>query len=145
MKNKFRRRHPWRILICALLIAALVMMGAVAENALELEVNLEGATNESDLNVTVDDRAVSDNTGIAVELDGEIASVDDIPVPGELELDGLNLSDGLGAELTQAGDASDENASFAATNSAPEDFEIDGNGVLVKYKGAGGDVRNRGR
>ena len=93
MKNKFRRRHPWRILICALLIAALVMMGAVAED--DLELNLEGATNESDLNITVDDKTVSDDTGITIEMDGEVASIEDAPVSGALELDGLNLSDGL--------------------------------------------------
>ena len=78
---------------------------------------------------------------VAVDLADGIIPLEDVQISDGLELDGLNRSGEPGAALNLGDDALEANAGYAAGNeSAPEDFEIDENGVLVAYMGAGGDV-----
>ena len=84
-----------------------------------------------------------ENTGLKLDLDlaDGIIPLEDVQISDGLELDGLNRSGEPGAALNLGDDALEANAGYAAGNeSAPEDFEIDENGVLVAYMGAGGDV-----
>lgn len=84
-----------------------------------------------------------ENTGLKLDLDlaDGIIPLEDVQISDGLELDGLNRSGEPGAALNLAEDALEANAGDAAGNeSAPEDFEIDENGVLVAYRGAGGNV-----
>ena len=124
--------------LTALLLAlamALAMLGAAAEGLDEALIPGE-SVQANDEAITVGIDAADEGLGLAGDaiLDGEV------PVIDELSLDGLEddlLSDGLPELEIVAEDAAN---ALAGNESKPEDFEIDGNGVLVKYKGAGGDV-----
>ena len=127
--------------LTALLLAlamALAMLGAAAEGLDEALIPGESVQANDEAITVGNDAAAEDGEGLGLAgdaiLDGEV------PVIDELSLDGLEddlLSDGLPELEIVAEDAAN---ALAGNESKPEDFEIDGNGVLVKYKGAGGDV-----
>lgn len=139
MTNNRAKRQNWRVWLCALLIAALTMMGVTAEETPEVEVQFD----ETSVGLTevesVDAISGEDESEASIEMDD--GAIDgEAPVDIDLALDGLDvpelLVDGLGS-----GDGVTEEAAFAAesNSSKPEDFVIK-DGVLVEYVGPGGDV-----
>ncbi|MBQ9038122.1 MAG: fibronectin type III domain-containing protein [Clostridia bacterium] len=116
-------KKNWLSLLVVLLFAALAMACASAEvdedlilgDGSDLEVQLEAA----------DD---------ALVLEDDL-SMDDVALPITEENDGISLD--LSPEGLEPATVPADNA--VATNDGAEDFEII-NGILVKYKGAGGDV-----
>ncbi|MBQ6346291.1 MAG: leucine-rich repeat domain-containing protein, partial [Clostridia bacterium] len=113
----------WVYLLAALLFAALAMTCACAEADEEIILG-----DGSDLEVQLE--AADD--GIILEDD---LSMDDVELPITEENDGISLD--LSPEGLEPATVPADNA--VASNDGAEDFEII-NGILVKYKGAGGDV-----
>jgi len=87
-----------------------------------------------------DESAADDGSDMKIELPDEaMPDVDALVIDGAA-LDGLE-DNVIAEELAELDAAGDEPAAAQASNeSNPEDFEIDENGVLVRYNGAGGDV-----
>ncbi len=116
-------KKNWLSLLAVLLFAALAMACASAEvdedlilgDGSDLEVQLEAA-----------------DDGLVLEDD---LSMDDVELPITEENDGISLD--LSPEGLEPATVPADNA--VASNDGAEDFEII-NGILVKYKGAGGDV-----
>ena len=128
-------------IMTALILAlamVLAMFCATAEDSYAGLV-LDESVQASDEAITIEDEAAGED-GMDIELaDEAILDEDTLAVDG-LSLDGLKnnlLSDGL-AELESI--VEDNSNALADNESNPEDFEIDEDGVLVEYKGKGGDV-----
>ncbi len=97
---------------------------AVYSDAEEIAIG-EDAVEEDDMDFELAEDAI---------LDGDALVVDALSLDG---LEGNLLSDGLsGLEIVAEAPVN----ALAGNESNPEDFEIDGDGVLVKYVGPGGDV-----
>ena len=139
MTNNRAKRQTWRVWLCALLIAALTMMGVTAEETPEVEVHFDETSVGLTEGESVDAISGEDESEASIEMDDD-AIDGEAPVDIDLALDGLDvpelLVDGLGS-----GDGVTEEAAFAAesNSSKPEDFVIE-DGVLVEYVGPGGDV-----
>ncbi len=128
-----------RVIALILIIAmALAMLCATAEDS-DVEWMAGEAVYSDAQEIAIGEDAVEEGD-MDLEL-AEDAALDVEALPDdELVLDGLenNLdADGL-TELDIAAEAPAE--ARTSNESSPEDFEIDENGVLVKYKGEGGDV-----
>ena len=135
MKGKMNEGHLWRTLLCALLVAALLMMAVTAEEQPELEVSIDEEITEAAGSVTVGDNDAGDEEEISIEIADDALILDEIALSGP-DASGI-LADGALAD----GDGMEETTDVVKSNeSKPEDFEIDKNGVLVKYVGPGGDV-----
>ncbi len=114
----------------ALLLALLLALSALL------------ATAEPEQELILGDAGIEipeDESEGGIELEDEAVAQEAL-MPDELELDLPEISDLLSNDLTLSVDGLEvaaDSAAFAANDSA--DFEIE-DGVLVKYKGAGGDV-----
>lgn len=139
MNNNKTKRWNWRVWLCALLIAALTMLGVTAEEMPEVEVYYDEAVTGAIDGESIEVISRDDETEVSIEMDDE-AIAEEAPVDIDLELDGLDVPELL-VDGPESVDGVTEEADFAAeTNSSrPEDFVIE-DGVLVKYVGPGGDV-----
>ena len=128
-------------IMTALILAlamVLAMLCATAEDSYA-GLALGETVQASDEAITIEDEAAGED-GMDVELADEAILDEDTLVVDGLSLDGLKnnlVSDGL-AELESI--VEDNSNALADNESNPEDFEIDEDGVLVKYVGPGGDV-----
>ncbi len=128
-------------IMTALILAlamVLAMLCATAEDSYA-GLTLGETVQASDEAITIEDEAAGED-GMDVELADEAILDEDTLVVDGLSLDGLKnnlVSDGL-AELESI--VEDNSNALADNESNPEDFEIDEDGVLVKYVGPGGDV-----
>lgn len=122
------------------LAMVLAMLCATAEDS-EGILLPDGSIQAADGELYLGDEAVADDdSDMEIELPDEAMLDEDALVVDGASLDGLedNLIVEELAELDAVVEA--PAAAQASNESNPEDFEIDGDGVLVKYKGAGGDV-----
>ncbi|MBQ3477376.1 MAG: leucine-rich repeat domain-containing protein, partial [Clostridia bacterium] len=122
------------------LAMVLAMLCATAEDS-EGILLPDGSIQAADGELYLGDEAVAGDEGdMEIELPDEVMLDEDALVVDGASLDGLedNLIVEERAELDAVVEA--PAAAQASNESNPEDFEIDGDGVLVKYKGAGGDV-----
>ena len=128
----------WNRILAALLAAVLLCGAWTAFAEMELELGLDSLESNAGIELEIDPESIEGELGDIAEL------------PEDLEIDGLGrdgLDTGIAVdENILAGETETEGAETAASNSFTDGdydhdaFEIDENGVLVKYKGKGGDV-----
>ena len=120
-------KRMWVSLLAALFVISFIMTGAMAEkNAVELDIEpLEIESPDMDVNVESGD-------GIILESGEELLLDPALPEIGRIDLALDSIEGSVAPEAIPASGA-------AANDSSPDDFEII-NGILVKYKGTGGDV-----
>ena len=117
-------KKVWVNLMAVLLIMSLTMIGALAE-----------ANRKIELDIAPDAVDVQGDSIGNITIEGDRLSLDDTELPEIEGIDNIILDsalDGMESITDPAGSAT-------ASNADPDDFEII-NGILVKYKGAGGDV-----
>ena len=128
-------KRRWMIVLCIIGVVVLTGIGAMAENDIETVIDVER----------------SEVIEIAEESMGEVGptlesiDIQDIEVPNLTEGDLTAPDDGLSVKFLDLEDEQTDRASstengFTEVNYDLDAFEIDENGVLVKYHGSGGDV-----
>jgi len=125
----------WVYLLAMILVVVLTAFGAAAEMERVKDVSVE----ENTLDIIPGEIEISDD---ALEILDETLDVE-IPENEELQLEGPEMLELVDSDVTEDAVLVDnEEEQIAPVTEEPmmSDFEIDENGVLVKYNGQGGDV-----